>query len=259
MADKVKRAFHYHATGLALSGAFTRPISRFIEVQAPTVLPTIGGYGNARVENYRLDHHIQFKAGYSHVAGSKYQKDDKEFYTTLVTATVEGLNFFDVVTAERVVVRVSAYHLLPDDESHFSFLGSTIENLKVGGYPVEIEHNDRLVAHLDTLEKVKKELETDKEFKKMAEDPFHSGTSTRPSEGHGEILCSLVKQIKTKAPGVTVEGHALVVPNFGRVYLAEALLSSCKRTVTMLRFELGSPVAGNAVVGQGSGNGNPWP
>src|SRR5271157_1077701 len=242
MADKVKRVFHYHADAHVLSGSFTRPFSRFIEAQAPVVLPTIGGYGNARVENFRLDHHVQFKVGYSHVAGSKYQKDDKEFHATLVTATVEGLNFLDVVTADRVVVRASAYHVLSDDESHFSFVGSTIENLKLGGYPVEIELNDRLFAHLDTFKKVKKELETDKEFKKMAEDPFHTGTPAKLSEGHGEILCSLVKQIKTKAPGVTVEGHALVVPNFGRVYFAEALLSSCKRTVTMLRFELGSPV-----------------
>jgi len=259
MADKIKRVFHYHASGLALSGSFKRPISRDIEVQAPTVLPTIGGYGNARVENFRLDHHIQFKAGYSHVAGSKQQKDDKEFHTTQVTATVECLNVLDVVTADRVVARAAAYHVLPDDESHFSFVASTIENLRICGYPVEIEHNDRLFAHLDTFEKVKKELETDKEFKKMAEDPFHTGKPTKLSEGHGEILCSLVKQIKTKAPGVTVEGHGLVIPNFGRVYIAEALLSSCKRTLTMLRFELGSPVEGNVVVAQGGVNGFPWP
>ncbi|HYW66774.1 MAG TPA: hypothetical protein VFB10_08710 [Candidatus Dormibacteraeota bacterium] len=259
MADKVKRVFHYHASGLALSGSFTRPISRLIEVQAPTVLPTIGGYGNARVENFRLDHHVHFKAGYSHVAGSKLQKSDKEFYTTLVTATVEGLNLLDVVTAERIVMRLSVYHVLPDDESHFSFVGSTIENLKIGGHPVELEQNERLFAHLDTFEKIKKELETDKEFKRMAEDPFHSGTPTPLSEGHGELLCSLVKKIKTNAPGVSVEGHALVIPDFGRIYLAEALLSSCKRTLTMLRFELGSPVEGNAVVSQGIGNGIPWP
>jgi hypothetical protein len=259
MADKVKRVFHYHAHGLALSGSFTRPISRSIEVQAPTVLPTIGGYGNARVENFRLDHHVQFKAGYSHVAGSKYQKDDKEFYTTLVTATVEGLNFLDVLTAGRIVVRASAYHVLPDDESHFSFVGSTVENLKIGGHPVDIEYNDRLFAHLDTVAKVKKELETDKEFKKMAEDPFHTGTPTKLPESHGEILCSLVKRIKTNAPGVTVEGHALVIPGFGRVYIAEALLSSCKRTLTMLRFELGSPVEATAVAAQGGVNGHPWP
>ncbi len=259
MADKIKRVFHYHADGLALSGSFTRPVSRFIEVQAPTSLPTIGGYANARVENFRLDHHVQFKAGYSHVAGSKQQKDDKEFHTTLVTATVEGLNLLDVVTADRVVVRLAGYHVLPEDDSHFSFVGSTIENLKIGGHPVEIEHNDKLFAHLDTFDKVKKELETDKEFKKMAEDPFHTGTPTKVSEGHGEILCTLVKQIKTSAPGVSVVGHALVIPNFGRVYLAEALLSSCKRTLTMLRFELGSPVEGLGVVAEGKINGQTWP
>jgi hypothetical protein len=259
MADTIKRVFHFHANGHALSGLFTRPVSKTIEPQAPTVLPTIGGYGNARVENFRWDHYVHFKAGYSHVAGSKYQKDDKEFYATLVTATVEGLNVLDVVTADRAVARGSAYYTLPDDESHFSFVGSVIENLKIGGHPVEIELNERLFAHLATFAEVKKELETDKEFKKMTEDPFQTGTRTKLSEGHGEILCSLVKNIKTNAPGVTVQGHALVVPDFGKVYLAEVLLGTCKRTLTMLRFELGSPVAGTVVAPQMVVNGQTWP
>lgn len=259
MADKIKRVFHFHANGHALSGWFTRPISKIIESQAPTVLPTIGGYGSARVENFRLDHYVHFRAGYSHVAGSKYQKEDKEFDATLVTATVEGLNLLDVLTVDRAVARGSAYYTLPDDESHYSFVGSAVENLKIGGHPVEIELNERLFAHLDTVDKVKKELETDKEFKKMAEDPFHTGTRTKLSEGHGEILCSLVKSIKTNAPGVTVEGHALVVPDFGKVYLAEVLLGSCKRTLTMLRFELGSPVSGTGVAAQLVINGQTWP
>src|SRR5258708_23535691 len=69
MADTIKRVFHFHANGHALSGLFTRPVSKTIEPQAPTVLPTIGGYGNARVENFRWDHYVHFKAGYSHVAG----------------------------------------------------------------------------------------------------------------------------------------------------------------------------------------------
>jgi len=259
MPDKVKRVFHYHAHGHALGGSFTRPVSRFIEVQAPSVLPTIGGYGNARVENFRLDNHIQFKAGYSHVAGSKQQKDNKESHTTLVTAVVEGLNLLDVVTADRVVLRLSGDHVFSDEESHFSFLGSTLENLKICGHSVEIELNDRLFAHLDTFAKVKKELETDKEFKKMAEDPFHSGTPTKLRDGNGEILCSLVKTIKTNAPGVTVEGHALVIPAFGRVYIAEALIGLNKRTLSMLRFELGSPVEGTAVVSQAVINGTHFP
>jgi hypothetical protein len=259
MADKVKRVFHFHANGHALSGSFTRPISKIIEAQAPAVLPTIGGYGNARIESFRLDQYVQFRAGYSHVAGSKHQKENKEIHSTLVTSTVEGLNFLDVVTADRVVSRISAYHILSDDEAHYTFVGSAVENLKIGGHPVEIELNDQLFANLDTLEKVKKELERDKEFKKMAEDPFHSGNRTKLEDGHGEILCSLVKNIKTTAPGVTIEGHALVIPDFGRVYVAETLIGSSKRTLTMLRFELGSPVEGNAVVAQIIGNGTPWP
>ena len=93
----------------------------------------------------------------------------------------------------------------------------------------------------------------------MTEDPFHTGTRTKLTEGHGEILCSLVKNIKTNAPGVTVQGHALVVPDFGKVYLAEALLGTCKRTLTMLRVELGSPVAGTLVAPQIVVNGQTWP
>lgn len=259
MTDKTRNVFHYHAHGLALSGALTRPVSRFIEVQAASALPTIGGYGNARVENFRLDHHIQFKAGYSHVAGSKQQKDDDEFHTTLVAAAVEGLNFMDVLTAERVVLRLSGQHLYPEDESKFSFLGSTIENLRICGHAVEIELNDRLFAHLDTFAKVKKELETDKEFKKIAEDPFRSGTPTKLRNGSGVVHCSLVKKIKTKAPGVSVDGHAMDVPGFGRIYFAEALISPNKRTLTMLRFELGSPIEGSSIVSQASINGSHFP
>lgn len=41
MADKIKRVFHFHANGHALSGWFTRPIPKIIEPQVPTVLPTM--------------------------------------------------------------------------------------------------------------------------------------------------------------------------------------------------------------------------
>lgn len=259
MADKITRIFHFHANGHALSGSFTRPICKTIEPQAPTLLPTIGGYDNASVEGFRLDQYLHLQAGHSHVAGSKYQKDDKEVYATLVTATVESLNLLDVLTVDRAVARAVAYYTFPDEESHFSFVGSALENLRICGYPVEIEWNERLFVDLDSFAKVKKELETDKEFKKMVDDPFHTGTRTKLPDDHGEILCSLVKNIKTKAPGVTVEGHALVIPGFGKVYLAEALLGSCKRTLTMLHFELGSPVDGSGVAAQLIINGQTWP
>jgi len=259
MSVPVKRVFHYHASAHALSGQFTRPVQHLIEVQAATTLPTIGGHGNARVDDFRFNDFVSFKAGYTHVSGSELREGDKVFHTTLVTATLEGLNFLDVVTADRLVARISSYHVFEEKESHFSFVGTKFENLRIAGYPVEVELNERLFAHLGTFDKVRKELETDQEFRKMAEDPFQTGQRQKLDDVNGEILCSLIKKMKTGAPGVTVEGHAFSVHHFGRVYLAETLTSRCKRTLTMLRFELGSPVSGSSAAGEVVGNGEPWP
>src|SRR5260370_13050981 len=104
-----KRTFHYHASAHALSGQFWRPFQRVIEVQAPTTLPSIGGVGKSRVDNFRLDDLVSFKAGYTHALGSKKEEFDdqgklkKTLFTTQATSTVEGLNTLYVVTADRVV------------------------------------------------------------------------------------------------------------------------------------------------------------
>ncbi len=259
MSAPIKRVFHYHASAHALSGRFTRPVHHLIEVLAPTTLPTIGGHGNARVENFRFNDFVSFKAGYTHVSGSELHQDGKVHHTTLVTATLEGVNFLDVLTADRLVARISSYFLFEEGQSHYSFVGTKFENLRIGGYPVDVELNERLFAHLGTFDKVKKELETDKEFRKMAEDPFQTGQKQKPGEGNGEILCSLVKDMKTSAPGVRREGHAFSIHHFGRVYVAETLIGHCKRTLTMLRLELGSPVDGQHTLAQTVGNGVPYP
>jgi hypothetical protein len=259
MAAPVKRVFHYHASAHAVSGHFTRPVQHLIEVQAGTALPTTGGHGNARVDDFRFNHLVSFKSGYTHVSGSEQREGDKILHTTLVTSTVEGLNLLDVVTADRLVARISSYYVFEEEHSHYSFVGTKFENLRIAGYPVELEFNDRLFAHLGTFDKVQKELDTDKEFRKMAEDPFRTGQKQKLGDGTREILCSIVKNMKTSAPGVRQEGHAFSVHHFGKVFVGEALLGHCKRTLTMLRLELGSPVGGGLTIGQGVGNGQPWP
>jgi hypothetical protein len=72
-----KRTFHYHASAHALSGQFWRPFQRVIEVQAATTLPSIGGVGNSRVDNFRLDNLVSFKAAYTHLQNSKVEVKNK--------------------------------------------------------------------------------------------------------------------------------------------------------------------------------------
>jgi hypothetical protein len=253
----IRKTYHYNAHGHGLSAQFERPVQRLIEVQAATSLPTTGGHGNSRVNKFKFEEFLAFEAAYSHVSGSQNKKDMS--YTTLVTTTVEGLNILDVVTADRVVARLSSQHPAEHKEPHIVFWGSKFENLRIAGCPVEMELNHDLFLRLDTFEAIRKEFETDGEFRKMAEDPYQSGQPQKLTDAHGVLLCSLVKNMKTNCPGVKREGHAFVVPQFGKVFVGEILAKHGTRTLTMLRLEMGSPVSGGANIAEAIVNGNTWP
>jgi hypothetical protein len=258
MDNPGRHRFHYNANAHALSAQFDRPFKQLIEVQAPAALPTIGGYGSSRVNDFRFNELVSFKSAYSYVSGSEQREEGKVYHTTLVTTTVEGLNIMDVVTADRVVARLAASYEFGHDESKIIPLGSKFENLQIAGCPVKAEFDHELFLKTETFADLRKEFESNEEFRRIAEDQFRSGTKQQPKPC-GVLLCSLVKRIETTCPGVKIQGHGLVVPKFGTVFLGELLAEHGKRTLTMIRLELGSPVSGSGVVAQVAGNGHHWP
>ncbi len=255
--DAIHRTYSYNAHGHALSGRITRPFEQIIEVQAGMSLPTTGGYGSSRVENFRLKEIVSFKAAYTQVSGS--QKKEDLSHTTLVSSTIEGLNILDVVTADRLVARLAAHHPPQHEEPHIVLLGSHFDNLRIAGCPVQVELDHELFLRMDTFQGVRKEFESNAEFRKMAEDPIHTGRPQKLPGPCGVLYCSLVKDMKTACPGVKRHGHVFDVPQFGRIFVAEVLAEFGKRTLTMLRMDLGSPTSGPIVAGQVQGNGQPIP
>jgi hypothetical protein len=255
--ESVQKTFLYNAHGHALSGHIQRPFDQLIEVQAGASLPTIGGHGRSRVDNYQLHQFLSFKSGYSHVSGSQNKNDGS--YTTLVTSTVEGLNILDVVTADRVVARLSSHHTLQDDEPSIITLGSKFDNLRIAGCPVEVELDHEFFLRVDTFEAVRKELASNSDFRKIAEDPFQMGQSLKLPNQPGAVLCTLVKSMTTTCPGVKRKGHTFEVPQFGKIFVGEIIAQHSRRTLTMLRLELGSPVSGPIMVSQVQGNGTTYP
>ncbi len=266
-----KRTFHYHASAHALSGQFWRPFQRVIEVQAPTTLPSIGGVGKSRVDNFRLDDLVSFKAGYTHVLGSKKEEFDdqgklkKTLYTTQVTSTVEGLNILDVVTADRVVARLTSSHDLSDGEAHIHLVGSKFENLRIAGCEVEVKLRHDLLQPLDGSPPLETFAAVTKEFAKGGEFQL---------ELHGVLLCSIVKEVEFKYPGADenqqkkrypcpgVERcgrHMFHVLDFGNVFLAEVQFEYGRKSLTMLRLELGSPNGAAMTIVQADSNGRPYP
>jgi hypothetical protein len=257
MLDKtVSKVYMHNAHGHALSGRITKPLDHVIEVQAGTSLPTSGGVGHARVDKFHYQDFVSFGAGYTYVSGSKL---DDESYTTLVTATVEKLNILDVVTADTVVARVASTQKLGDPEPLITVLGSKIENLRIAGREVELDLADELFLELKTFSSIIDAFAANADFRRMAADPAIAGKPTTPIEANGALLCSLVKDMSVKTPAITPKGHAFEVREFGMVYVGEVFAQYGKRTVTMLRVELGCPVVGTVIAAQTVGNGTHWP
>lgn len=245
MSSKNYIPFHFHADGHALSGEFTRPFKHLIDAQASTSLPTIGGQSRALVEDFKVQEHISFRKGYSNVSGSKRAEG---IFDTHATAVVEQLNILDVVTVDKVVARLSSEHQVGEREGHIIAVGSKFENLRIAGYEVKIELYHDLFLKNKKFEDLRKHCEKDKDARQIV-----------IAKSDGVVLCSLVKSIETKAPGVEIRGNAIIVPHFGKIFVAEVLAEHGTRTLTMMRLELGSPHVANLTVSESRTNGQPMP
>src|SRR5258708_1592475 len=186
MSSNEERRFYFHAEGHAFSGVFHRPVSVPIETLASVSLPTIGGHAHTRIENFHIPRLVSFKSAHTHVSGSQ---QDVDTFTTQVTTTIEGLRILDFLTADRIVCRLTSEHLRKNKEGHILAIGSHFENLRLGGYPVEVKLRHDLFIDCKTFDDLKK---------RITKGP-KSGTI--PPATNEAALCSLAEKIQTDLPG----------------------------------------------------------
>lgn len=221
----VQLTFLYHALATGVSGQITLPFHHTIAVQAPTALPISGGYSSSRVEGYRFDQVLSFASAETTTAGS----ESREFFNTLATATVEGLNLQNVLTADRVVARLATKYSKDTGERFVTFAGSHFKNLRITGCPIEVQIDP---------EQLKASRESER---------ARFGTVVAPVTLDGRW-------------GVErLEDGALHVPQLGKIYLGEYLVTDCYQSISMLRVELGCAVEGNVTAANASSNGEPMP
>ena len=252
----------YHAEAHVLSGNLKHPLDQPIEQYAHVVLRNRrSDHVTEMVEATSIEGLVSFQAGYTRASGSKIQKrdlwgNDHSGWVTLSTSVTEGLNVFDVITADRVVSQVSTEHAMENGHvPKVTFLGTRFDNLRIGGYPVPVELNltfcgDKPEGDKSYLEdsgflgRVQKQLRgiTGTEglpglLKKQADanlayiDDLKKGGNGRGNEDnkrYPKLGCSLVKSIgPIPIPGVKIFGNMIYIPDFGIVSLAE-LEVGCK-------------------------------
>jgi hypothetical protein len=278
VADRPERYHNYYAEAEALSGRITLPLDQ--EVKPPTYvkLSERGGYLSQHVDSYRLGGVVSFRSAYTQVAGNPDSKVDHG-WNTLMTSVIEGLNVLDIVTADRIVAQISTDHPLVGYVPTVTFLGTRFENLRIAGHELKLNLNlDVLgpkpqkdagyLSDRDFQKRVSAQREGVKGAKNMPADiAAHYNQSPSTGGKPGSTNCSLVNQVEGGYPGRSF-GHAIDVPNFGRIYLATLCVEESdfetptgaprKTTIslTMIKMVMGCVGGGTVTGGSGKTNGS---
>jgi len=236
-------SFAYHAQAIGLSAMLSRPSRENIPGLASVSLSQTGGESYCVVRDYNYKGLITFDEASSYVTGNRLGRE----YNTLATVTIRNLNVLNMVQAETVVARVTSLHKRGDDEGEITFAGSMIRNLTIAGHTMDVALDHRTFSEYPTYDSFRERL-----------DKLRSVNARAAVRGN-VVTASLVSG-DLKSPVGTSEGYTIHLPEFGTIFVAQVLMKPGARRVSMLRFELGSPIAGSLEVCGGESNGSEyWP
>ena len=282
----------FHAEAHVLSGQLQRPIEQKIEQHAPVALKgRRSGHLTRFTEDVSIEGLISFKSGLTRVSGSTSLKHHG--WVTLSTSILEGLNVFEVITADRMVSQVSTEHPLENGHfPHVTFLGTQFNNLQVSGFPVALtlnfgicgkkpEGDSSYLRDLDFLKSVRKQTEAiakadglPKDVKDQYDEriaQINELIGGKNGSHEPKVICSIVESIgKIPIPGVRSFGHVLVIPDFGTVSLGEIEVGEKKYDLsqerpsnyfelTIIKMKLGCVGTGTVTAGTTSANGTHHP
>ena len=276
------RTHNYHAEASILTGKLHLPLANEIKPQSHAKLAQEGGYLSERSKDYHLEGVIAYDKAYTQVAGNRSDKPDQG-WTTLTTTVIEGLNVLEIVTADRIVGQVITEHPLEGYVPTVSFLGSRFENLRIAGFPVEVDMDLGLLGPRpldDTAYSVKSDLVARVSkvlggLRERAELPAklrerYNQLSSTVGIAHEEVECSLVTRAAGAYPGASM-AHVISIPDFGTIELGKVRIchedfkkeaSVPKKTtvhLTMINFHFGCFVSGSSSLCVSSGNGSTVP
>jgi hypothetical protein len=294
----VRPSHDYHAEAHVLTGHLQRPIEQKIESQAPVELSDRrGGHLTRYAEDVSVEGLISFTKGRTRVSGARSLKNNG--WVTLSTSILEGLNVFEVITADRIVSQVSTDHAyLNGHVPHVTFLGTQFTNFQVGGFKPTLTLNLGICGDIPAegksylqdetfLKAVKAQTEAiayakglPEDLKKQYDDKVtYIGTLIDTCNAddkvcHEPITCSLVQSISfgegpIPIPGLQIFGHVLVIPEFGSVTVGEIEVGEKKYKseerpspyfeLTSIRMKMGCVAEGTASAGTTSANGRHYP
>jgi hypothetical protein len=273
MCADVSRTHYFHAEANSLGGFIDKPFQKTMPPQASCSLPTVGGHATHRAEAFNFEGIVSCRSSHAHVSGRYVAEDGSA--STVATSVIEGLNLAEVITAERVVAKVSMVHPAKGGAPIVSFIGSRFDGLLIGGRDASLSWNSSLVeggqeaaaarepitwplfhkTGKQQAAKLVKTVKGDDSFQWITD---RYGWLASESKASGCVLCSLVDGVPEGVPGRSF-GHVLHIPNFGKIIFGEVIAYPASVHLSMIRAELGSPTSGGMNFAIAAMNGTGFP
>lgn len=245
-AGTVEPSHDFHAEAHVLSGHLQRPVEQKIEHQAPVALNDHrGGHLTRLTEEVSIEGLITYSKGHTRVSGSRSLKNNG--WVTLSTSILEGLNVFEIITADRLVSQVSTDHAYENGHvPRVTFLGTQFNHFKVSGFeptltfkfgvcgdkPADgrtyLQDQSFLNTVREQTEKIARANGLPKDLREQYDEKLNrinrliDRCESSDPGSREPITCSLIESIgEIPIPGVQSFGHVLVIPEFGSVSLGE--------------------------------------
>lgn len=252
------KTFYYQASASPLGGQMQQPFFRPLPSPASSALSAAGGFASSNSEAFNHENIVSFAAAHTRISG--HEAPDGSEFSTLVTTVVEGLNILEIVTAKRVVAQLAVAYPKNGNPRRFAMAGSDFEDLRVGGYDADPKLNGNLLrspVDLTHIQGIGEQQSTALQGTKWLTNRY-GWTSSQQQDDAALTMCSLVTALDSEIPFSTA-GHVIDIPDFGRIFLGELVVSHGFAQLSMVRAELGCNVHASLSVSMAGGGGTMMP
>jgi hypothetical protein len=278
----LRRRFIFRGNAAAIGGRIVRPKDVVIDSSAASSLTVAGGRSQAQSAATRFGEWVSVGAASTSAEGLfddvKQQielsfgrvAEDALTMTTVVHADVTSLSVGDKpkLTIKHLHAALTSKSPTASGEPAIA-VGSetTVEGASVGGFGLIVTLAVPLFQRYDTQAKLLTAADDPPFVQKsgghLLMKPAGRGKAAPPPsrllQSYGTTYATIVRSIKWAGdpyPGATIEQHVVTVPDFGKIFFGEILITDQSRRLTMLRLELGSPIGGFLACAEAEDNGS---
>jgi hypothetical protein len=265
------RRFVFRGNASALAGQIYRPKTIIVDLNGgASSLGVSGGRSQSRIGGSSFGDIIKFGSAFTLAEGifddekqaaavtdHKGRQSQLSSTTTVTAETREiSVGIKPVVTIKRVRGTLVSRSAVAGSGEPSIVPGrdTAIQGVIVAGNALSVNLNVGFFQKYDTRSKVMAAADDPKSFRTYANHLAIGATiegvaPERPAliSRDGVIYTTIVKELKWegKPPSnARIDGHSVIVKDFGTVYFGELLINKDERRLTMVRFELGSPIGG---------------